>query len=455
MAFGNISDFREILSRVANHKDYRWSIASSYAHMLLNIVVQILLVPLYLHYLGKVQFGVLMIVLASINYLGLGLGWASSGAQRIMGEKYTEGKTDELQRVFGLSKIIFFFYAALLTSSGVLVVWGADTALFPNDPVLRHDVIDMLLVGIVYVIVLYDLNVDRLLLMAIGKQAYANILSLISLTVFAILTIVTLMNGGGLVQIMGAQLLGALCARGVSYFMLRRLALRPRFPQNDEWQTLRRLLGPMGIGYGLYGALLLTLLQADTLLLGLLLGAAVVADYVLIWKIADVAMQALWRLPESLTPYLVHMDVKGEHQRMRSIYFTARRAMFALAGVVGLAYAVLGPYIVQLWVGPENAPDAPWAYVLAGGALFWMVVARLPAVFAYSTVKLKPLVHVTALETILKIGFVLISISTLGLYAPLIAINIIHIFGVAILYQKLSDKCGLGPMDRNTKNVSH
>ena len=54
---------RDIASRIKNNPDYGWSIATSYGQIGLNIFVQILLVPLYLHHLGKVEFGVLMIML--------------------------------------------------------------------------------------------------------------------------------------------------------------------------------------------------------------------------------------------------------------------------------------------------------------------------------------------------------------------------------------------------------
>lgn len=370
MALVDAINVRDIVRRIANNKDYGWSVASSYVQILINIVVQIVLIPLYLQYLGKVQFGVLMIVLASVNYLGLGIGWASAGAQRIMGEKYTLGEAETLQRVFGLSKIIFFLYAGLTAVGGFGVVWGTGDLWFGDDVSLRQDVIDMLLIGIVYMVVLYDLNVDRLILIAIGKQAYANALTAISLVVFAIAVVPILGANGGLPGVMVANLIGVVIARGVAYAMLRRFDLRARLPNRNDLGILRRLVGSMGLGYALYGALLLTLLQADTILLGILGGATLVADYVLIWKVADVAMQALWRLPESLAPYLVHMDAKGENDRLRSIYITARKAMFLLAGVAGLAYAALGQKVVELWVGTENVPDAPWAYVLAGGRCF-------------------------------------------------------------------------------------
>ena len=260
---------------------------------------------------------------------------------------------------------------------------------------------------------------------------------MISLLVFAAGAVAALMTDHGLPGVMAANLLGAVVARAVSFVMLRQVGLSAQLPTSAERPVIKRMLGRMGMGYAAYGVLLLTLLQADTLVLGVLGGAVLVADFVLVWKIADVLMQALWRLPESLTPYLIHMDAKDDSARMQSIYATARKGMVVLAAIAATAFALLGHDVVVLWVGVENAPDLPWAYPLAGGAMFWMVVARLPAVYAHSTVNLKPLVKVTGIEVLGKLGLLFVLFPTLGIYAPLVAVNVVHILGVAYLYQKL------------------
>lgn len=428
---------RDIVSRIKNNPDYGWSIATSYGQIGLNIVVQILLVPLYLHHLGKVEFGVLMIMLGAVNYLGLGIGWASSGAQRIMGEFSAQNETENLERTYTLSKIIFVIYAVLTGTIALSLVSALQNTLFPDNPDLALATVRMVGVGVVYVVVLYDFNVDRLVLISIGKQAWANALSILSLAVFALVVFPILSNGGELVGVMAALLFGVIVARIGSFFLVSKIGLHLRWPGVEGRAILKRLLGPMGLGYGLYGALLLTLLQADTLILGALGGPVLVADFILIWKIADVGMQALWRLPESLIPYLIKMDARGEHDRMQSIYASAQKGMILVAALAALGFATFGQDVVTLWVGVEHAPNLPWAYALAGGALFWLTIARLPAIYAFSTVRLKPLIKVTALESIGKVILIFALFPTLGLYAPLVAINILHILGIAYLYQRL------------------
>jgi O-antigen/teichoic acid export membrane protein len=237
---------------------------------------------------------------------------------------------------------------------------------------------------------------------------------------------------------MAAFLCGAVVSRAASWLALRRTGIGWRWSRGSDKAVLGRLVGSMGRGYALYGALILTLLQADVLILGLLGGPQMVAEFVLIWKIADVGIQALWRIPESLQPYIVQMDVRADHPRLRRVYAQGQAWMSAIAAIAAVAYAVLGPAVVRLWVGPEHAPDAPWGFALAGAAVFWLVSARLPAVFAFSLLRLRALNVAAAIEVGAKLVLMLALFPIAGYYSPLIAINAAHACGVAVLYRRLS-----------------
>lgn len=438
-----LTEWTDLAKRAVRNRDYSWSVVSSYMALLLNIVVQILLVPLYLDHLGKAQFGILIVVLASINYLGFGVIWASSGVQRILGEMHVHKEIDNFQRTWGLCKAIYVLYAIAVSALALGVVWIWGGRFVDNDPQLLSDLTVMLFFGAAYMVFFYDLNVDRLVMNATGNQAHGNVFAIISQLGFALFVVPSLYAGWGLPGVMAANFFGVFVAWCGSGLWLRFRKMHAQRPNGSDKETLKRLIGPMGMGYMAYGVLLLTLLQADAVLLGVLGGATMVADFVLIWKVAEVGMQALWRLPESMVPYLIHMDAQNDKERLKSIYQSARKAMIFAAAVAGVVYALAGQFIVEIWVGEENAPDEPWGYVLAGGALFWMVSARLPAVYAYSLVRLKPLVKVVGLEVGLRLLVFVILFPIAGLLAPLLSVNVVHLMGVAYLYQRLYRSCNL------------
>lgn len=423
--------------RLENNPDYAKSIVTAYAATFLNIVVQIILVPLYLRYLGKAEFGVLMILLAGINYLSFGVAWASSGAQRIMGEQWASGSPTELNQTYGLVKFIFVGYALLV---GLLLIGGSwlvgdlgqGMVEGANFCIKNQTAIAMA----IYLVIFFDFNVDRLTLIAIGKQAIANTLAMVAQIIFILCVIPALDAETGLTGIMMAFALGFAACRILSWIVLRRHGIKFQGPRSSDGSTLKRLIGPMGLGYAAYGILLMSLLQGDALLLGWLGDATMVAEFVLIWKIADVLAQMLWRIPETLVPYLVHMETSGDHERLERLYITGQRWMTVTALCVGIAYALFGGAVVELWVGEENAPNNPLAYALAGGCIFWLVSARLPAIFAFSLVRLRPLNMVLAGELAGKVIFTLALFPFIGYLAPLLATNVVHLFGVAYYYRR-------------------
>ena len=423
--------------KLANNPDYARSVVTAYGASGLNILVQIVLVPLYLHYLGKHQFGVLMILLALFNYLGFGITWASSGAQRIMGELAAEGDFQKLSEFFSLTKLLFLGYAGIIGVIILSIVLSAARLGVTSDAPGEVPMTEVTLLGLVYFMITYEFTVDRMVLAAIGQQAWANSLTIVSQAVFAAAVIPTLHLGLGIPGVVTALIAGILIARCLSFVLLRRHGIHWRRPRGQGREWLARLLGPMGRGYALYGMLLVTLLQVDTLLIGWLGGAVMVAEFVLVWKIADVVIQMLWRIPESLQPYLVQMDARGETARMKRLFSQGQKWLTVMGGLCGGMFALLGPYLVELWVGAEQAPDSRLAYVLAGGAIFWSVSARLPAIYGFSLVRHAALNRATGIELVARVAMTLGLFPFMGYLAPLIAVNVAHVSGVAVLYRRI------------------
>lgn len=434
------ASFASLARKLANNPDYARSVATAYGASALNVVVQIVLVPLYLHYLGKYQFGVLMLLLALFNYLSFGITWASSGAQRIMGELAAEGDFQRLSEFFCLTKILFLGYAAIIGAITLGVVFGAAALGFAAETPGAVPMTEVTLFGLAYFLITYEFNVDRMSLAAIGQQAWANTLTIVSQAVFAVAVIPVLHLGWGIPGVIAALTGGVVVSRCLSFMLLRRHRIHWKWPRGETRQWLARLLGPMGRGYALYGMLLVTLLQADTLLIGWLGGAVMVAEFVLVWKIADVVIQMLWRIPESLQPYLVQMDARGETARMTRLFGQGQKWLTAMGIVCGGLFAFLGPDLVELWVGADQAPDSRLAYALAGGAIFWSVSARLPAIYGFSLVRLAALNRAVGVELAARVAIAIGLFPLMGYLAPLVAVNVAHVSGVAVLYRRIVPK---------------
>jgi O-antigen/teichoic acid export membrane protein len=311
--------------------------------------------------------------------------------------------------------------------------------IFHNLPSAYRKAVHLSILAIaVYFVVLYDFSVERLALTAKRRQVAGNLFQILNLLIFAISVVPWLLSGGSLVGVLICLVGGVVVARAASWIYWRCAEIKIGLccSIKESIPLLKRLMGRMGLGYLLYGMLILTM-QADTLIVGWLGGAEIAATFALVWQIANLAIQLLWKIPEYLLPHLIHIDTRGEKNRLQKVYREGLRWMLIVSFTAGLGYALLGHWVVKLWVGSENAPDNTLAYIFAGAAVFWLGSARLPAVFAYSTVKLKRLNIVAGIEVMGKLLLIFLLFPKLSYLAPLIAVNVVHIGGVALAYRRL------------------
>lgn len=428
-----------LLKRALRHRGYMGALSSSYFVMAASILVQIAFVPLYLETFGKYQFGVLMVLLSFVNFAVIGIAWLSGGALRLLGECAGHEDEETFRRAFGLIKTIYVGYGVGLALLLGIAAMSFDEMLFSGgtEADLSAARTAMLLMG-AYLIPFYAAGIDRLALTARKRQGAANMAQLAGVVAFAAGVTPWLLSGGNMPGVMAFQIVGGL----VSVFITRRMlngelsGLKMRVPSRCDADLMRRLGGRTGAGFFLHGALVLGLL-ADTALVGWLGGAKAAAEFYLVWKIAEVLVQLIWKLPEPLAPYFVQMDVRGEHAALTRI---ARLGYALVAGVsllAGVSYGLFGPALVALWVGRESVPDSPLGYALAGGAIFWLGISRLPVVLAGARVALRQLNWAGGVELLGKLVVTLLLFPRIGFVAVLLAINLVHLLGVSLLYFRL------------------
>lgn len=408
--------------------EYTRAASTGYAAMAANILAQIALVPLYLSYLGKAEFGTLMIIIAAINYSTIGVTWLASGTTRIIGELVATEKSDEVYHAYLTAKIVNVGYAIVI-GTGALCL-----SLFLDADGQFSTLIPW---AVLYLVVLFDFSTDRLALTAARHQGASNSIAILNTGVAFAATLAVLMNEGRTEHIFGAMVCGVLVARLACWWYWRQSGLfrHASFPDRVTIKRfLARLLSRMGAGYAIYGFILLTLLQVDPLVLNWLGGPELVASYILVWKAADVSIQLIWRLPEYLQPKVIHLDAQGKFDELRSLYTSSLKTVLGVSLLAGVLYAAFGQHVVTLWVGEEHAPTDSLAYMLAGGAIFWMAGSRVPIVFAHARVRLKKLISVMTIELSGKLVLTIALFSMFQEFSPLAAINAVYVFGVFPAY---------------------
>lgn len=426
-------------SFAGRHRLYFSSLGSGYLLIASSIIINLLMVPLYLSSLGEYQFGVLMVFLSLVNLLAIGIGWVSGGALRLLG--YYAGQGDEagFRKGLGVLRFLYAGYGALLGLGLIGAALFFAPRLFstgtPEEVAASRQT--LMMTGL-YLVPFYLASMDRLALTSRKLQDTANVSQIAGNVVTGILAALWLFKGGGMVGIMVAATMGALISLFITRRALRRedIVIPLRLPSRADKEIWQKIGGRTGLGFFLHGALVIALVS-DIVLVGWLGGAREAGVFYLVWKVAEVLVQLIWKISETLGPYFIHMDVRGEQKRLLRVANMTYFGVGALALTAGVTYAVLGSWIVGLWVGVEKVPDNPLAFLLAGGAVFWLSLARLPVVLSGARVTLLQVNRVCGIELAGKLLLTLLLFSRLGYISVLIAINVVHLGGVAYLYYRL------------------
>jgi O-antigen/teichoic acid export membrane protein len=430
--------FGGVWAQLSESKNLSSALGSSYGLMILTMVIQFALVPFYLHHLGKEMFGVLMMILAAISYGAIGITWLSGGMARILGERGAIHDAKGFADAYAVSKLVYVGYAII----AIALFWLVAPFIMPNA-LEKTEVHQALILISIYFLLMYEYNTDRLAFNALCRQTTGNVIEAAGQVVFAGSVGVGLYLGGGMVSVVVALIAGVLTARSLAlmYWYRQKMGLGWRWPHLlDAAPMWQRVSGKMGRHYVVYGILLLTL-QADVLIVGWLAGQEIAAAYYLLWRIPEVCILLLGRIPGVFAPHLIQMDARGDTDKIHLAYRKGLRIVFGLSALAGVAYGLLGNWFVHLWVG-NNAPDGLLPYVLAGMALFFVAAIQWPANTAYALVNTGPLVKVTALYLVVKLGMFVLLFGQLDYLAPLVAIIASHVLGVFFLYMKVGkDAC--------------
>ena len=300
-----MQNFSTLLRRLLG--EYPLSLLTSYLAIGAGIVSQIILVPMYLAALGAEGFGTLVLILGLINYAIVGIGWLNGGLQRIFGETFGTKDLAGFVHALDVGKVIFVAYATVLALAGIGVFVGLDRAQVPLGAAIAAGF---------FLIALYETSVERLALTAAGRLAATNMLQFVQVVVYSISVLLVLRFGGGLLGVFACQLGSVLVARLLVPLSWQGARPRAQHTVPPLRPLLARLTGRMGGGYFVAGALLISS-QSDVLIVGWLGGAEAAARFVLLWKIAEVGVLVLWRIPETLAPILVRLDAVGDRATIK------------------------------------------------------------------------------------------------------------------------------------------
>jgi O-antigen/teichoic acid export membrane protein len=424
-----------LVSKARNNPDYAAAVASGYGLMALQLIIQVLLIPLYLRTLGTYNFGVLMILMAQVAFSFVFANWLYNLLLRRFGETLAAGDIAGFSRLYVGGKVLLVGIG-LAWGLGLLALEVFHPIFFKDASAETHrEILWAMGLSALHLLFMYEIVVEQTIFAATKRQFLFNCVTIVSLLGFTLCVVPWLLLGGGLIGVVGCFIVGDVAARAVAFVALRRtgILINMRSAVGAKTRLWADMLAPHGRRYFVY-ALLAMALQADLLIVGFFGDPNVVAEFALVWKIAEIMVLLLTRIAQHLQPEFINMDVNGDRQRLQRVYGEAYLWIGLAAVILAVVYAVAGAQMVGLWVGSARVPQGTWLYPLAGAAIFWLGISRLPAILAQALSRMRPLMWIAIMELSGKFIFIVFFFDRLGTNTTMLAISSVHVCGIALAY---------------------
>ena len=326
-------------------------LAGGYANLLLLTVQGLVLVPVYLRYLGAETYGAWM---ASGDLLGwlavLDLGIAGISAQR-MAAAHGRGDARGVGEYFGTGLVVKAALVALLTALAVLAAPWVPGWVRLTGPAAADLSACFAVAGLATGLGLLG-NLVGALALGTQRMVFVNLAVFLSGAVGIVATLALLVAEWGL----WALALGMLARGGVMllavgghaiYVLRQDLRVRARV----RWRVVKDFaaLSPITVLTMVGNA---AAARSDAVLIALFYGPRTVTVYVLTRRAADMLSLFLARIGAAVHPGFAHLVGGGDHARAAIVLSQVWRVYLWSAVPSVALYVALNRTFVSLWVGP-------------------------------------------------------------------------------------------------------
>jgi O-antigen/teichoic acid export membrane protein len=312
------------------------------------------LAPFLVHALGDRRNGIWSLVESILAYLMLfDLGVAASVVRYVARFEATRDQ-DNLNRVFSTSVCIFAAAGAAVLAIA-LGLAGLGMSLFHVPADLLNEARWMLALLGFNLAAGLPLGVFPSVLDGLGRYPVKTLIRTTSLLTRAILYVVVLHHGGGLIAlawvITGCNLAEHAGLAAAAWWYLPGLRFSLRLVDRATFRTIR--------GYSL-DALLAMLagrvsFQTDALVIGFFLGPQYITFFGIAAKLVEQAKNALRALTMVLTPAFSAWEARGDEGTIRRTFLDGTRWVLWLILPVQAGLLILGRPFLAVWMGPRYA----------------------------------------------------------------------------------------------------
>jgi O-antigen/teichoic acid export membrane protein len=331
-----------------------WLVVATSVLNVLTIVRGLVLVPLYLHFVGGGLYGAWLASGSVVAYLGL----CDCGLHSVLSQKVAEayGAADSpcLARYLGSGLLTVVFLSPLPALAGItcaphlpqlLGVYGHEAHILKIAFILACCSVSLMIIA----------HALGGMVCAFQRQLLHGLIWIVAYTIGILITVTLLFFGYGLIALaLGvlAQSCLILLIEGAVFWNLQKQILAGS-SLIITWKSAVELMKPSGMMFIARGGATLTG-QSDNFLIGLIMGSHAVVAYDLTKRAYEMLRLLMGTPIGAFAPALAHFfgELQGETARAKGL----AEALIHVSTVIGMVliggYLILNRAFVSLWVGP-------------------------------------------------------------------------------------------------------
>ena len=379
-----------------------------------NMAVGFVLSPFIVHRLGNEAYGIWVLAISSIGYLGLlDLGMRSS-VLRFVSKGHTRGDHGGASEAFSAALWV------RLQISGVILLASAVLAYaFP----LLFKVPAALAVSARWAVMIIGLNLAVSMSMgvfggvlsALNRYDIQTRVSLLQLGVRVTGVVLVLRSGRGIVSIALCELAAALVGNFLLVVSARRLYPQLQVMRKRPSRDVLRALWSYSMYAFMTSVAVQLVYQTDNLVVGTFVSASAVAFYSIGNSLCRYTDQFTGAMTMSFVPAASTFEAAGDVGKLRHLYQIGTRAMMALSLPIIATLLVRGRTFIGLWMGPQYQQRSGTVLIILAVAMIFSQANNTANAIAFGTER-----HKTTAKWALMEG-----VSNLAL-----SITLVHFYGI-------------------------
>jgi O-antigen/teichoic acid export membrane protein len=346
----------------------RWRVLSAamsnWAGKLITLGAAFLLTPFILHRLGEARYGLWILagsLVAHGGLLDLGIGGA---VIKYVAQYRAQNDYERLHGLVATALCLhgLLGFVALLLSIAIAPIFPAFFDLPASERALASSLVLML--GIQLAISL-PCAVAGAVLQGLQRYDLLNAVGTLGTLTSACATALILTAGGGVLEMVEANIAVALGSQAIAVNCIHRVAPELRF----GWRGARRqfvweIMSFSSASFVIDAAYRIQM-KTDEIVIATFLPISAVAPYAIAQRLSGLPQALAEQFLAIFLPLASQLQSQGDKDRLRSVYLAGTRLTLAIVVPLTGVLAVLAAPLLTLWVGAAFAGYAPVVVILA------------------------------------------------------------------------------------------